>query len=227
MSYWATVPEMEPFDELKLSLLWRERWTAAGWEPFVLNEWHARQHPMFSEFDRAISALPAVNPFLYERACFLRWMALAKIGGGFMSDFDLIPYPSKETEIHTLIVKDCDPIDYLGDVRLLEGRLQMFQRVSPSLVQASKEVCEQLCIQMMSGQFGKRDINGRTHFSDMYAIDDIGLKFPDLIERHDIVKGYADDHWETAPFVHWSNGSMSPRGKTPRYKHIPLLRPFT
>lgn len=209
--YWATVPEMLPEDELRLSLHWSDRWRAAGWEPFVLTEWQARQHPMFVEYQKAVSLFPSINPPLYEYSCWVRWLALAQVGGGFMSDFDLIPYPTEAIKLF-----DINPEQ--------AAKLQMFQRVSPSFVHASKKVCEQLCELFMTGKYGRRKIGDKDHASDQYALENIGEKFPDLIERHDLVKGYCDDHWETAPFVHYSNSATMPRGKTPRWKHIPDLR---
>lgn len=217
---------MIPEDELRLQLLWRERWSAAGWEPFVLTEWQARQNPYFAEFDQAISKFPSANPATYERACFLRWLALEVAGGGFMSDFDVIIYDDVRLE---------DPANHYwfeltGQER---NKLQYFQRVCPSLVYASEQICRQLTKLFATGEFGRRNIDvkddqgqkvTKPHFSDQYAIEDIGNKMPELIQRHDLVKGYCDDHWETAPFVHYSNSSTMPRGKTPRWKHIPDLR---
>lgn len=203
--YYTDVPALVRLDELKLVCLWRERW-AGGWTPVVLNEYIARKHPYFEEYDKAISAIPSVNPDGYERACWLRHLALAQVGGGYMADFDCIPYPSTD------------------EVRLAEmdsPRLQMFQKCAPSLFYASKQAAENICREFAKGTWGPQEINGKIHLSDMYSL---AAMPPEMVERHDLVKGYGDEGWETAPFVHFSSGSMKPNGKDPKWRHIPKLR---
>lgn len=202
--YYCDVPDLNRQDELHLVHLWLRRWRAAGWDPWVLSEWDAAKHPYFAEFDRAISALPSVNPKPYERACYLRWLALAQVGGGFMADFDLIPYPPLK-----------------GFVQ--EPNIVLFQACAPSLVWAPKAKAEELCQRFAAGDLGVQNINGSIHHSDMYALE--AIPDGDLVQRRDIVKGYGDPDWETAPLVHYSSGSMNPAGKVPKYRWIPKLRP--
>lgn len=206
--YWTDVPELNRDHELHLVHLWTHRWRAVGWDPWVLTEWDARKHPYFDEFDRVVSALPSVNPKSYERACYLRWLALAADGGGYMADFDLIPY---------LVPGQC--------IKLAESespRLQMFQACSPSFVYATSKVCEALCRDVFAKAPGEQTINDQQHHSDQYALQAV----PDggMVERLDLVKGYGDPGWESAPFVHYSAGSMYPSGKVPKYRWIPQLR---
>lgn len=203
---------LEP--EIRLITLWRHSWMALGVEPVVLNEWHARQHPMFERFDEAVRDMPTVNHPEYERACYLRWLALAQAGGGFMADYDVFPkcgeFPKSMKS---------------------KGRLYILQQRGPcpSFVYASKETAEWVCEQFMTGQFGKRAIDGRDHYSDMYCLEDMwGVEEKKAekerrIQLFDHVLGYMDEGWEKARFVHFSNGSMQPRGLKPRWKHIPTL----
>lgn len=213
-TYYTYVPNINPADELRLLNLWR-RHHSAVWEPFVLTEWHARQHPAFADFDARIRALPSVNPPEYERACYLRWLALAAVGGGFMSDYDVFQRPGSM-------------LPELTGAGL--GRLQMFQRQSPSLVYAARHICERLCMTIRGigdqlPALGQREINGKLHYSDQYAIEDIVAtgEGEDWITLHNTVLGYMDEGWEKAVAVHFSNAAMMPRGKTPRWKHIPTL----
>lgn len=205
-------------NELRLITLWRNVWQTRGIETVVLSEFHARQHPYFSEYDAAISKLPTVNSVLYERACYLRWLALAQVGGGFISDYDV--FPKAPGEGHEIFGPPFDGTKF-----------NMFQKKGPcpSFNYVSKETCEWLCQQFATGQFGKRDMEGRDHFSDQYSICDLWTeeeKKPEAERRiilHDYVLGYMDEGWEKARFVHFSNSSTTPRGKTPRWRHIPAL----
>lgn len=208
--YYVDVPDLKPEDELKLTILWRERWTAAGFEPFVLNEYHAKHHPLFEQLNAVVMELPTTNPRPYERACYLRWLALAQCGGGFLSDFDVIPYCG--------LIGLCGP---LGGGRGALDKLHLLANRSPALTYASKEICEKLCQAFIGGTLGKRMMGDKPHYSDQYAIEDIT---EDWVRRIDVVKEYTDVGWESAPAVHYANRHMGAGGKLPRYQHIPLLR---
>lgn len=206
-SYFVDVPQLTPLDEIELSILWRERWEAAGWEPYVLTEWHARKHPMFAEFDAVISALPTVNPQPYERACYLRWLALAQVGGGFMADLDVF-----------LTGKGSMPLP--AD----DGKLHIYQTpCCPSLAYASKAAAVRFCWEVVQAKdtFGNRPQDGRSHYSDQYFADSMVLAGVDWIAVHDVVKLYSDNGWEQAALLHFANAVMG--GNGPKWKFIPTI----
>lgn len=210
-SYYADVPELNRFDELKLSVLWRARWNAAGWEPFILGDWQARQHPMFAAFDAAISKLPSVNPPEYEKSCYRRWLALAQVGGGWMSDLDVMPRTDSAT-IADGVIPDV-PTD----------KLQILQvPCCPALVYCSRENAERLCREFMTG-IGRREQEERAHYSDQYALADLIEAKSDWIERRDVVKDYTDVGWESAPILHFPNRIAVLHKMVPRWKHIPAI----
>lgn len=209
-TYYDPVHDLDCEHELKLMLLWRARWTAAGFQPYVLSEWHAQQHPKFEEWSKFIDALPSVNPPGYERACWMRWLALAQMKGGMMSDYDVIPYGENVIEL-------------LRIPRTKTG-VHLFQKACPSLVYADTDPLR-FINDVMENKPGLRQINGKPHYSDMYAFEDLAERERPWLKLHDIVKSYGEPGWETAPFVHYNNGTMCPAAKTPRYQHIPALRP--
>jgi len=78
---------------LKTLDLWREAWSEAGWEPKILTLQDAKRHPRFAHYEKKLYEQVRIlhNPVEYNRMCFLRWLAMAAAGGGFMSDYDVLP----------------------------------------------------------------------------------------------------------------------------------------
>lgn len=199
-SYWANVPELKSDDEFRLTLLWRARWEAAGFEPVILNEFIARKHPLFAALDAEVSKRPTTNPKAYEAACHHRWLALAQVGGGWMSDLDVLPN-GKATFDYELFVAE-------------PGTFYIFQtNCCPSLVYADKEAAERFCESVIEGTPGH---------SDQYCLESLLTAKANWVKAIDFVKQYPDPGWESAAAVHFPNTSMSPR-LTPRYKEIPKL----
>jgi len=68
---------------------WKNAWESLGWKTKVLNEEDAERHPEFWTIQERLKALD-VNE--YNRRCYWRWLAMAsETGGGWMSDYDVIP----------------------------------------------------------------------------------------------------------------------------------------
>ena len=77
--------------------LWREQWSAAGYEPRVLTEADARRHPQYEQLRERYAALPTVNSRHYELSCFVRYAAMAaQPDGGWMVDYDVMPLRTHE-----------------------------------------------------------------------------------------------------------------------------------
>lgn len=206
-TYHDYVPEHNAFDELMLIQIWRKHWDAVGFEPFVLSEWHARRHPYYDTLMEAVEKLPSQNPKRYEIACFIRWLALAQVGGGWMSDYDVFPNVGK---------LETNEIVFSRTLNILQNR-----GVSPSLVCCNPEYALKLSQVFVEGKLGRRQINGKEHVSDQYIIEDLVLSGTDWIRLHDVVRCYGDEDWQKARVIHFANASMN--GRRPRWKHIPQL----
>lgn len=207
-TYHANVPGINLENEFKLILLWIEHHRKLGYEPVVLNEYIAKKEPRFEVFNEVIRVLPNINPPEYERACYLRWLAMAQIGGGIMMDYDCFIYDPK-------------PIKKVPAVAALKSPI-CYQQYVPSLFSGNQNQFNHIVDIMIKYEVTEKDnvMNGRAHVSDMYMIENGTIP----VDRRDLVKNYGEPGWETAPAVHYSNGSMQPAGKMPRVQWIPKLR---
>lgn len=87
-AYYEPVPGLPRPD--KLLDLWRDNWKEYGWEPTIVGESLAREHPNYPTYRDRVATYPTVNFAGYDRACFLRHMAMIHAGGGLLVDYDVI-----------------------------------------------------------------------------------------------------------------------------------------
>jgi hypothetical protein len=203
-------------DELRLTVLWRERWALAGFEPFILSEHDAQKHPRYEQAKEVVASMPTINPKEYEEACWLRWFALSAaapspVSGAWLADFDAIPRLGVP-----LIGQLTDFIE--------AGGVHVFQTpCCPSLAWGFPEAIEEFCARILERKYGRRDHDGREHHSDQYALDD--LMASGFVKAHDVVKLWTDKDWEKAPVVHFANAVTA--GKLePRWRGIPDILPL-
>ena len=105
--------------------VWKATWSAAGWKPVVLTEEHAALHPKYQEYRDYFMSMPTVNSPEYETGCYLRHMAMAVIGGGFMSDTDVI----------NVNVPPSPNCDYLPN----DGKLTTHENFVPSIISGDEK----------------------------------------------------------------------------------------
>eukprot|EP00545_Synedropsis_sp_CCMP1620_P009584 CAMPEP_0119013438 /NCGR_PEP_ID=MMETSP1176-20130426/8450_1 /TAXON_ID=265551 /ORGANISM="Synedropsis recta cf, Strain CCMP1620" /LENGTH=381 /DNA_ID=CAMNT_0006966529 /DNA_START=368 /DNA_END=1513 /DNA_ORIENTATION=- len=108
-------------DHSRLLKSWTRAWRQAGWNPIVLDEQDAMKHP---EYNKIKVLVEQTGAGAYNQLCFLRWLALAQVGGGWMSDYDVFPLHDFRNE---------------GDIKHLpnKGTLTLHNRLCPSLVSGS------------------------------------------------------------------------------------------
>jgi hypothetical protein len=162
--------------------LWKSNWARAGWTPIVLGRSQAMKHPLFLAVYGQARKLPTVNPLRYEISCYLRYLALSAIGGGLMTDFDVMNNGLRPSDIrsdlgfHTLDGHGVPcavfgtPADYDSFCRrVIEWPLNRFERV-----------------------------RGKPHVSDMYLM--VWWQKPTSGQCVE----YTDKGWETAPLIHFA-----------------------
>ena len=174
---------------------WRRSWSAQGWNPVVLNIHHAQSHPLYDSYMQRIAEIPTVNPKAYEQACYLRWLAVAQAGGGFMSDYDVVNYswPARAQEAPMLIY-EVHPDD---------------ECITPSVVGGTQAGFQNVCLAMCTAPLADlgQQINGQHHVSDMLILQHYAAT--GLYAATRTVRQYGEDGWMHAPLVHYSHGSTA------------------
>lgn len=222
-TYFNPVPLLSLEDETKLILRWRRSWMAHGFTPIVLNQWSIMKHPLYQELTEKIKQLPSVNPPSYDAACYLRWLAMANIGGGIMTDYDVMNYGWTP---QLTIGKHHKSKSELAKM-LSSGTLHCMQNHVPSVVVGDGSAFLNMAMHILNYKVTVTDYPPenptKPHVSDMLMLEKLARLSPGSYEQRLIVRNFGEPSWETAGLVHFSTGSTSPN-YLPRWKHIPLLR---
>ena len=172
---------------------WRRSWASRGWNPVILSEHHAQAHPLYGLFKNAVSKFPTINVPEYEMACYLRWLAVAALGGGFMSDYDVVNYSFNASSV-------------TAEVMIYEVHPEL-EAVTPSVVAGTQAGYERICAAFCAvkpediGYF----IGENAHSSDMILLQHLAHKGFYAAAR--TVRQYGEPEWTEAPLVHYSNDS--------------------
>jgi hypothetical protein len=166
----------------------------------VLTQAQAELHPLYATLvDHFYKHLPTVNPPLYERACYVRWLAMAVAGGGWMSDADVIPY-------------SLYPFVPCSDT------LTVFSQgnITPCLVYGSSSEYERVVRDIFLTH--QKGVYAENHASDQDILQINAHK----VRQVELVALYNTDGWKQSSVVHFNNDSMG--CAQPRSELIPPLR---
>jgi hypothetical protein len=219
-------------EELALIDLWKRSWLSQGWEPVVLSYESLDDSPELRELMKEFKRLPSINKYNLDYWCYLRWVAVAQQGGGFMCDYDVINYSFSAREVGPLTVYCSVPVGSMND------NVPIWRRPLRALRPAGGDDSEQCVPCLVSGSqkefmravhwFASEPVGIVTrllpyaHTSDMLILKNHSDEF---VQRRDCVE-YDLPGWEGAAVVHYSNNGMKPKGFVPRHEHIVRLRPF-
>jgi len=178
--------------------LWKESWSKHGWTPTVLTPDDAQRHPNFRQFVNAVSRLPTVNNKKYELACYVRHLAMGVIGGGLLTDYDVMCYGFTPPAMTGIAAKHPEEkfictLHPRGVPCAIYGRLAGF---------------EWFCAQMMNWPPAEHRVEPRgPHLSDMIICQRLKL------HRENACINYPAEGWEKALLVHFSSGQSKERAK--------------
>ena len=181
--------------------LWQKSWRALGWNPLVLTRAQAEMHAMHESLERHFHAsLPSRNSAAYELACYERWLAMDFVGGGWMSDSDIINYS-------------------FYPIRPASDTLTLFSQgnLCPCLVYGSAAEYLRAATLFLNHSGGVFEPD---HASDQNILQLHKSQFRQV----ELVPEFNEPGWEKSCLVHYANGRML--AHQPRHEWIPRLRNF-
>lgn len=161
---------------LELLDIFVKNWQEFGFQVEVLSEIDAKKSPIYKTFKKIVSRYPTVNSREYEKACFLRWLALAQVGGSFQTDYDVLNF-GFHAEDYRRIISDHA---WIGKDRIINfdvGRVPCAVHVEGAL--EPKGLIAILSNKTLAKK-AETKINGLRHVSDMHMF--ANLKIGDSIE---------------------------------------------
>lgn len=160
--------------DAQLLLTWKEAWRSVGWEPRIVTLEDAQAHPLYEEFDQRLD-LASVPFGQYDKLCFMRWLGMAAVGGGWMSDYDTFPLRGlKDTSLPK------------------NGKLTLYDTVAaggvPSVVSGSAEEYTRIAKQLLENTLEKGV--KKEFWSDMLSLMDLHQQDPNVFDVEDqVLKG--------------------------------------
>jgi len=178
-------------DEAHLALVqaWQESWEAAGFETRILNIDDVMKHDRYDEI-RAFLDNEAFGE--YDELCFLRWYAMSAVGGGWMSDYDVVPLKSLVPNDYFTAPEELSEGDMDGNNGIPlpnNGYFTVYSWQVPSLMSGSANEWERLAQALMDLTHQHLD----DFYSDMYALMDYDKTIPDAYIKEDQVLSRLSD----------------------------------
>jgi hypothetical protein len=217
-TYYVDVPGLWPVDtQLSLIKVWERSWRRAGWEPVVLTETDAKQHPRFDFFNEHFATKPTKYGEHYTVACFMRWLALANVGGGMMVDYDVINYgfePRNTSDGFMRIFSNSPP-----------------DKIFMGAVQGSAQHYLDMAELFAAWKPDERDwdvAGNQYHLDDLRLLERMfeGTKEkPVWLIRVPGCSLFPHDGWKSSPMTHFAY-AMRDAGFWPKHEWIEKIRPI-
>lgn len=149
-------------DDAQTLAVWKHAWSAAGWNPRVLNLSHSERHPDYGTAKVDIETRVPMPPGdEYNQLCYLRHFAMAVVGGGWMSDYDTVPIGSEFSG------------GKYGVMLPNDGKFTSFEGHVPSLIVGSAEEWERVAKRLIEEGIKAKNnevLESGVLFSDMHAL---------------------------------------------------------
>lgn len=88
-TYLDTVDSAGPLEQTNILNTFRQSWTLRGWQVRKMQASLASNHPFYKKYSAKVDTFPTISRALH-RPSFLRWLALAELGGGLFAEHDVL-----------------------------------------------------------------------------------------------------------------------------------------
>jgi hypothetical protein len=164
---------------------WEFAWQNAGFETRVLDIKDVMKHQNYKNIRKFLDNEAFGE---YDELCFLRWFAMATVGGGWMSDYDVVPLkglvpdeyfaPPKKLSKKDMGGNNGIPVPYGGKFTIYanDGRV-------PCLMSGSQHEWDRLA----KGLLDLTHHHTTDFYSDMYALGDYDKSLKNAFEKRNEV----------------------------------------
>lgn len=91
-TFFNPIPGKPAGENASIINLWQEAWRARGFNPIVLRQVDAVKNAHYASFVESVQKLPCLIAKETQMNRFMRWLALDAMGGGLMTDYDVMPH---------------------------------------------------------------------------------------------------------------------------------------
>jgi hypothetical protein len=194
-TFYEPVNELNHRSNEKILEIWKKSWAYYGWTPIVLNLKDAKKHKFYDEYKKKCETYPTLNFQSYEILCYLRWLAMAELGG-WHCDFDIMNY-------------GFEPVDYENKIVTCTH-----YSLAASTIHLPKSGYEKILNLIYNYEITEKDINHelkKYHVSDMTIL--INLRNECNIDLFldceafysSSCYGYSHEHWTNTKLVHFAS----------------------
>lgn len=157
-TFYEPVDYLDSENPQDLLEVWETSWSNAGWEPVVLSLGDAKRHPGYKKLIKTLedSLQFGSNRDRYNYFCFMRWLAMASSGGGWLADYDT--FPLKLPASHEL------PND---------GKFTGHANFVPNLMSGSALEWNRMSKELFDTFADHNKIASKSFYSDLYAAKDL------------------------------------------------------
>jgi hypothetical protein len=155
-------------DDMEILYAWKEAWSSMGYVPKVITMEDAKRHPDYENYSNILdTSVPMGTNTAYDKACYLRWLAMAAVGGGMMSDFDTVPLTRPQPQDFQIPQKFTFYEEFIPS--LLQGTAEQWTLIAQEILEEALKP-ERKELGLYSDMLALKDLLERDEKRDMFHV---------------------------------------------------------